>query len=45
MRNKFIIIDKMLNVCHQRGDLAIFFVENGTSTLNKLAREEEKEYA
>jgi len=38
---KLILIDQALNVCHQRSDLASWFIEGGTSTLNKLFGEEE----
>jgi hypothetical protein len=34
---KFIALDKFLNVCHQRSDLAEMFIEGGTRTLNALA--------
>ena len=34
---KLLIVDQMLNITHQRSDLAGMFVEGGTSTLNKLA--------
>lgn len=34
---KLYIIDCILNVAHQRSDLASWFVEGGTSTLNKLS--------
>lgn len=33
---KLILIDKMLNVIHQRGDLAAFFIEGGSKSLNIL---------
>lgn len=32
-----VLIDQALNVYHQRNDLASFFVEGGTSTLDKLS--------
>ena len=35
--DKLVLIDQMLNVCHQRSDLSSLFVEGGTQTLNKLA--------
>lgn len=35
--DKLHVIDRMLNVVHQRSDLAGMFVEGGTSTLNKIA--------
>jgi hypothetical protein len=35
--DKIHVIDRMLNVVHQRSDLAGMFVEGGTSTLNKIA--------
>jgi len=31
------IADRMLNVIHQRGDIAALFIEGGKNTLNKLA--------
>jgi len=31
------LVDQMLNVVHQRGDLAALFVEGGTDSLNTLA--------
>ena len=31
------IVDRMLNVVHQRGDLSSMFVEGGKATLNKIA--------
>lgn len=34
---KLVLIDKMLNVVHQRSDLASWFVEGGSSTLSKLS--------
>lgn len=33
---KLVIIDKMLNITHQRSDLASWFVEGGRATLNRL---------
>lgn len=30
-------VDRALNVVHQRGDIAAFFVEGGTKTLNEIA--------
>lgn len=33
---KLHVIDRMLNVVHQRSDLASMFVQGGTSTLNKI---------
>ena len=30
------IVDRMLNVVHQRGDLAAMFIQGGTATLNKI---------
>jgi len=35
--DKLHIIDRMLNVVHQRSDLAGMFVEGGTTTLHKIA--------
>jgi hypothetical protein len=35
-----VIIDKMLNVTHQRSDMASWFVEGGTRTLNRLRDDE-----
>ena len=35
--DKIHVIDRMLNVVHQRSDLADMFVEGGTATLNKIA--------
>jgi len=43
---KLVVIDRMLNVCHMRGDLAAFFVEGGSKTLNFLfepTKQEEEE--
>ena len=34
---KLHIIDRMLNVVHQRSDLASMFIQGGTNTLNKIA--------
>ena len=34
---KLLIVDQILNVVHQRGDLAALFIEGGTSSLNQLA--------
>lgn len=34
---KLVLIDKILNVVHQRGDLADFFVEGGSKTVQALA--------
>ena len=34
---KLAIIDKVLNIVHQRSDLASWFIEGGTKTLNDLA--------
>ena len=34
---KLVLIDKMLNVVHQRSDLAAWFVEGGSNTLTKLS--------
>ena len=36
---KLLIIDRILNIVHQRSDLASWFVEGGTQTLNALAVE------
>ena len=36
---KLHVIDRMLNVVHQRSDLASMFVQGGTSTLNKIANQ------
>ena len=33
---KLVIIDRMLNVTHQRSDLASWFVEGGSATLDRL---------
>lgn len=33
------IADKMLNIVHQRNDLAGFFIQGGTSTLNQMSGE------
>jgi len=41
--DKLIAIDKMLNVVHQRGDLAALFVEGGTSSLVTLSSKEDFE--
>lgn len=38
---QLVILDRMLNVTHQRSDLAAWFVEGGTSTLNQLAGKDE----
>lgn len=35
--DKLVILDAMLNVVHQRSDLASWFVEGGTKTLSDLA--------
>jgi hypothetical protein len=34
---KLPILDKMLNVVHQRSDIAAWFIEGGTDSLNKLS--------
>jgi len=34
---KLIIIDRMLNVVHQRGDLAALFIEGGYESLQQLS--------
>lgn len=34
---KLLLIDRMLNVIHQRGDLAALFVEGGSSSLSELS--------
>ena len=34
---KLLVVDQILNVVHQRGDLAALFIEGGTSSLNQLA--------
>jgi hypothetical protein len=34
--NKLLIVDQMLNVVHQRGDLAALFIEGGINSLNDL---------
>lgn len=36
---KLVVIDAILNVTHQRSDLASWFVEGGTRTLNQLAND------
>ena len=36
---KLVLIDRMLNVTHQRSDLASWFVEGGTATLDRLKYE------
>lgn len=36
---KLVLIDRMLNITHQRSDLASWFVEGGTATLNRLKNE------
>ncbi len=35
--NKVVIIDKMLNVVHQRSDLASWFIEGGSSSLSNIS--------
>jgi len=43
---KLIVLDQMLNVIHQRGDLAALFIEGGSSSLTDLSSapsEEQKE--
>ncbi len=39
--NKLLLVDQILNIVHQRGDFARFYVEGGVSTLNKLSGKEE----
>ena len=39
---KLPILDKMLNVVHQRSDIASWFVEGGSSALSQLSGMEEK---
>lgn len=34
---KLLLVDRMLNVVHQRSDLALLFIDGGTATLNKIA--------
>lgn len=34
---KLVILDKMLNVVHQRSDIAEMFIQGGTSSLNQLS--------
>jgi hypothetical protein len=34
--SKLVILDQMLNVCHQRGDLAALFIEGGKGSLDQL---------
>ena len=34
--DQLLVVDQMLNVCHQRGDLAEMFVEGGSATLNNI---------
>ncbi len=36
---KLLIVDRMLNVVHQRSDLAAMFIEGGTATLTKIANQ------
>jgi len=38
------IIDKVLNVVHQRSDLSTIFIEGGQSTLNKIADYQPENY-
>jgi hypothetical protein len=33
---KLLLIDRALNICHQRSDLSAWFIEGGVKTLNKL---------
>jgi hypothetical protein len=39
---KLVAIDRMLNVVHQRGDLAALFVEGGIPSLSQLSERDEK---
>jgi hypothetical protein len=34
---KLVLVDRVLNVVHQRNDFALFYVEGGSKTLDKLA--------
>jgi len=36
-KDKLLLIDQMLNVVHQRGDLAALFIEGGSSSLSNLS--------
>jgi len=40
--DKLLLIDQMLNVVHQRGDLASLFIEGGSSSLSQLSKEPEQ---
>lgn len=40
---QLLLVDQMLNVVHQRGDLSALFVEGGISSLNTLSSNQEKE--
>lgn len=35
--NQLLVVDKVFNVMHQRGDISAYFVQGGMSTLNSLA--------
>jgi len=35
--DQLVILDRMLNVVHQRNDIAAFFIEGGTDSLHKLS--------
>jgi len=39
VEEKLQIVDRMLNVVHQRNDLAAIFIEGGTKTLTKIANQ------
>jgi hypothetical protein len=32
-----VLVDRMLNVVHQRGDLAALFIEGGSASLSELS--------
>lgn len=36
---KLLLVDRMLNVVHQRSDLAAMFIEGGSATLTKIANQ------
>jgi hypothetical protein len=42
---QLVLLDRMLNVTHQRSDLAAWFVQGGTATLNQLAGKDEESIA
>jgi len=42
--NRVVIIDKMLNVIHQRSDIASWFVEGGSKSLSELSGEISEPY-